>query len=451
MESILTNVVFIAFEFPPLNRGGVFRPLAFVEHLPKFGIRPIVITLDPNSFSSTFESYSSDDSLGKEVLDNTIIYRIKANIPTKNKSKISNFISIYFSMHGNETKYWHKNFRSKIVEIISIHSPKAIMATVPPFGILPLALEIAQKYNLPLIYDFRDAWSQWRTIPYGSILHYWYTLILERKYLKKANIVIATSEQTLSDFKTLHPRINSKKLSYIPNGYNGNLEKFSVGTNQNEQFTIGYVGSFYYDPIAREQMLMPWWKKRLHRKFQYTPIKQDWLYRSPYFFFRTLKKLNEESPEISHKIKVKFAGKKPDWLSTQIKEFGLEDQVELIGEITHQQSLDFQKKCDALLITSAKQLNGVDYSIAGKTFEYIQIQRPILAFVCEGAQKDLLQKTGTSTIFNPDNLSESVKQLRAAINGQIEYSPNLEFIQSLSRVSLSEKLANDIKNTIYKA
>ena len=59
----------------------------------------------------------------------------------------------------------------------------------------------------------------------------------------------------------------------------------------------------------------------------------------------------------------------------------------------------FQETCDALLITTAKQLDGKYYSIAGKTFEYIQMQKPIVAFLFDGAQKDLLVEGGTSLGF----------------------------------------------------
>jgi glycosyltransferase involved in cell wall biosynthesis len=210
-------------------------------------------------------------------------------------------------------------------------------------------------------------------------------------------------------------------------------------------YTIGYVGSFYYSPVARKQMLKPWWKKRAHRILQYIPHKQDWLYRSPYFFFKAMKQFNSAYPDLEKRIKVKFAGKKQDWLQEMIREFGLEQQVTLMGEISHKESLLFQRECDALLITSAKQFGGRDYSIAGKTFEYLQMQRPIIAFVCEGAQKDLLENAGTALLCNPDNTEESVKQLAELFNGQISLKPVDSFLKGLSRAALTERLSEILK------
>jgi hypothetical protein len=443
----MTNILFIAFEFPPLSRGGVHRPLAFVKYLPQSGINPIVITLDEESYPDVFETYGYDQLLGKEIRDRIDLVRVKSD-KAANLSKFQNFLSIYFTIHGNETKYWESGFYDAVDLAVKKFSPKAIFATVPPFSVLPLASGIAKRYKLPLILDFRDAWSQWRTVPYGTVFHYWRTLQMEGKYLREADAILATSEQTLSDFKKLHNNVTAGKLHYVPNGYNGSLKAWRPIQVGKKEFVIGYVGSFYYSPGAREQMLQSRWRKRGHRILQYIPHKQDWLYRSPYFFFKSLQQLNISDPALGSRIKIRFAGKIHDWLKDMIKSFGLETQVELLGTISHTESLAFQESCDSLLITSAKQIGSKDYSIAGKTFEYLQMQKPIIAFVCEGAQKDILEKGGTALICNPDNKDESMKLLSGLFNGTINLQPDLEFLKGLSREVLSRKLANIINSLV---
>ena len=443
----MINILFIAFEFPPLSRGGVHRPLAFVKYLPQSGINPVVITLHKDSYSDIFDTYGYDEALGKEVPENIELIHIESDkIPPA--SALQNFISIYFTIHGNETKYWKKGFYEAIEHAVEKYSPRAIFATLPPFSILPLATHISKKYHLPLILDFRDAWSQWRTVPYGTIFHYWRTLQMERKYLREANAIIATSEQTLDDFKELHSGISVSKFHYLPNGYNGSLKTWKPVVPDKPGWVIGYVGGFYYTPEARQQMLQPWWKKKRHRILQYIPHKQDWLYRSPYFFFRALQQLNSSNPDLGSKIKIRFAGKVHEWLKDMISDFGLGKHVELMGVISHKESMEFQETCDALLITSAKQFGGRDYSIAGKTFEYIQMQKPVIAFVCEGAQKDLLKKSGTALICEPDNTTESVNQLSGLFGGVIELKPDFPFLKGLTREILTKNLADIIKSQV---
>jgi glycosyltransferase involved in cell wall biosynthesis len=446
----LTNILFIAFEFPPLSRGGVHRPLAFVKYLPVFGVRPIVITLDKNSFPHVYDSYGYDETLGKEILENTRLIPVQSDKPPRS-SRLGQFMSIYFTIHGNETKYWKKGFREAVDSAVKNYNPEIIFATVPPFSVLPLVGEAAKKHKLPLILDFRDAWSQWRTIPYGTIVHYWKTLAMEKKWLSGADAIIATSEQTLNDFKKLHSEIPASNWHYIPNGFDGCLKNWQAIDTGKPVFTIGYVGSFYYSPEARKQMLQPWWKKKGHRMLQFIPYKQDWLYRSPYFFFKALQQLNKSNPNLARRIRVRFAGKVQDWLKDMIDSFELGEQVELMGEISHTQSLSFQSECDALLITSAKQIGGKDYSIAGKTFEYLQMQKPIIAFVCEGAQKEVLKKAGTALICNPDNTDQSVENITDLLEGRISLTPDPEFLKGLSREKLTEQLANVIKRYVKKS
>ena len=444
---MIQNILFIAFEFPPLNRGGVFRSLAFVKYLRQFDINPIVISLDRASYNNVFDVYTCDDNLGKDVINNSTILYAKAS-KSKELNKIEQFTKIYFSIHGIETKNWESDFHDVAAKAVKNYNVKAIFATVPPFSILPLALDVSKKYNIPLIYDFRDAWSQWKLAPYGTRLHYWINLLYERKYFKYAKAVIATSEETLSDFIKFHKTVDKNKFYYIPNGYNGELDSWEAPSLNKDEIIIGYVGSFYYTHEARAQMMKPWWKKRGHRMLQYIPQKQDWLYRSPYFFFKALRVLKDKFPYIFSKIKVKFVGKKQDWLVEMIKEFGITNNVELLGEMPHAAAIEFQKECDMLLITSAKRIGGKDYSIAGKTFEYIQSQKPILAFVCEGAQKDILSNSGMAVICNPDDTEESVQKLNNYINGNILLEPDYNFIKTLSREYQTSLLSTIISTVI---
>ena len=445
----MINILFIAYEFPPLNSGGVHRSLAFVKYFKQFGISPIVITLAQKSFQNVFENYTIDEQLGKDVLSGIDVIEIASkNINSLHKNRINNFVDIYFNIMGKEANGWDEDFKEKIPSIIKRYQPEAVFVTLPPFSILKQAVWVSKLCKLPLITDFRDAWSQWRLAPYGTYLHYLATLKAERKYLKYSDAIIATSSQTLCDFKKLHAGIDEKKFHLITNGFDDEINDWKIVLPKKGNYVIGYVGSFYYDKEATEMMLMPWRKKKLHRKFQYISVKQNWLYRSPYFFFKALRILFDKHPRYTKILNIKFAGKKPDWLYDMIKEFRLEKNVELLGVISHQDSMHFQQTCDALLITSSKVIGGSDYSIAGKTFEYFTMQKPIIAFVSEGAQKDILQQSGTALICDPDNAESAAENILELFEHKINLIPDNNFLSSLSRKKLTKKLSVVIQQTI---
>jgi glycosyltransferase involved in cell wall biosynthesis len=443
------RILILSFEFPPLRSGGVFRPLAMAKYFSECNIETTVITLETDSYPLVYDRYSIDDNLNLKESQYLKIIRVPVSRAFKSAKRITSFFNIFFSIHGQETKYWHNNAKSTIIEIIKYKNPTHLLCTAPPFGVLKLANEVSKTSNIPLIVDMRDAWSQWRVAPYGSYFHYLFTLYFERKYLKQASLVVATSEVTLNDFKKLHKRIDPSKFLTILNGYDGPMNEFhSVDFSTKQKITIGYVGSFYFNPSARQNMLMPWYKKKGHRIFQYSPQKQDWLYRSPYFFLKAIKKLKTISPETYEKVEIKFLGRREDWLNDMVTQLSLEEKVFFLGEKSREESIEFQKSCDFLLITSSKRIGGLDYSIAGKTFEYIQIQKPIISFVCNGAQKNLLMRTGLAHIFNPDDLVENVLKLHSLFNNRSNIQINSEFCDSMSRNQQLRLLLDAIQNHV---
>jgi glycosyltransferase involved in cell wall biosynthesis len=146
--------------------------------------------------------------------------------------------------------------------------------------------------------------------------------------------------------------------------------------------------------------------------------------------------------DLRHKLKIRFAGCKPSWLDEQIQEFGLQDLVYHDGYLSHEEALAFQGECDSLLITSAKVIGADDYSIAGKTFEYFVARKPILGFVTEGAQRDILRKSGMAMILNPDDVETSAARLETLIDGEIVLTPNRNFLRTLHRRELTGRLAD---------
>ncbi len=110
------------------------------------------------------------------------------------------------------------------------------------------------------------------------------------------------------------------------------------------------------------------------------------------------------------------------------------------GFMSHDEVLNFQDSCDFLLLTSAKVIRGKDYSIAGKTFEYLTAQKPILAFVCDGAQKYLIEKTGIALVLDPDEWENNAQILQKVYKDGIKLMPQKEFIKEHTRMNLAKRL-----------
>jgi len=267
--------------------------------------------------------------------------------------------------------------------------------------------------------------------------------------LRAASRVVCTSEHTRSDLLRLHPNVPADKITTITNGYDSEITSLTPPRSDNSSgssFVIGYVGSFYYTPETRESMLRPWWRKRSHRMLQYAPRREDWLYRSPYFFFRAVRLMLDARPDLRSRLRIQFVGNKPSWVDAQVNEFTLTDVVEFRGQLPRHEALAFQQRCDSLLITSSKVIGGSDYSIGGKTFEYFATGRPILGFVTQGAQRDMLEESGVAVICDPDNPEDAAQKTQDLIDGKIQFYPNVHLLRSLHRRRLCRTLADVIKS-----
>lgn len=438
------KVIIIAYEFPPLNVGGTARAFRFANYLPNYDIKPVVFTLHPASYLEVFENPKTDAAKLNQLDTRVELIQVKSeNIISKKVNKIRNFLQTYFNFHkGVEAKYWKKNLNIEIDKYLVNNSADCIYVTAPPFSVLTLAKRIANKHKLPLVVDFRDPMTLWTINPYGNYLTYLLTKLTERNILKSASAIIATSKVTIEDMQTLHPKISKNKFHYIPNSFEGTIQYKTITTKVNNKITIGYVGSFYYSPESRRLIFTPWYKKRGHRILQFIPRKEDWLYRSPFFVFKAISELITKNPEYKNKVILRFAGKKEAWFDEMVKKLKLGEIVEHVGWLSHAESIEFQNNCDWLLLTSAKVINGSDYSIAGKTFEYIKLQKPILGFVCNGAQKDLLESTGIAKTFNPDEIESNSEMLLKLFSEKIYLTPNEEFISSFTSENQTKRLAS---------
>ncbi len=435
----MMNVLFLVYEFPPLNSGGSHRPFRFSKYLQQFGINPVIITPEVSD-----EKY--DNSLLEELNDIKII-----RTPIGKSIKFEKILSKnYFNILNPEAKRWTQYLYPILEKLVKEIDFKAMYVTAPPFSIADLGVEVSKKFNIPLILDMRDHWSHWNITPFTSYMHYRLILRKENQWFKHASAVLAVTEQMVEDFEKIHPNIDKNKFYTVRNSYVKEIVNISDEIlvrkpSKEKPLKIGYVGSFYYHPYQRKLIFDPWWKKKPHQWLQYTPRKEDWLYRSPYFFFKTLEQFIDKYPDLAEFIKVEFIGAKPEWLVDMIKEFNLQNYVTLKGFLPHHESISFQKECDALLSTSLKVIDGKDYCIAGKSYEYMYQQKPVLAFMTEGSQKSFLEKSGISLIFNADDVEKNVEVLKDFILGKIKFHPNGGFMKQIDTKQTTEKLADIIK------
>jgi glycosyltransferase involved in cell wall biosynthesis len=304
---------------------------------------------------------------------------------------------------------------------------------------------------LPWIADFRDAWSRWCVAPYPSFAHYRYARAAEGRILRDANVAVATSHVTRDDWLVDHPALDPARLVTIYNGYDQPSSEPSAADEPapaDARRDIVYAGSFYYTPDARAAMYRPVWRRRPYQWLHYRPRQEDWLYRSPFFFLRGLRRLLERDPAAAHRLRVTFVGRVAPWLPEMLAETGTADLVTLTGPLPHADVLRLEASAAGVLLTSAKVEGGRDYSVAGKTYEYFVAGAPILALLTDGAMRDLVHQSGLGLFADPaetDAVADLLHAVATAPDPRRLVTPNEAFIGQFDRRVLAGQLAQQLR------
>jgi glycosyltransferase involved in cell wall biosynthesis len=437
------RILIVAFEFPPTPSIGAVRPHEFARHWALAGHSITVVTADHGKTNAA-------PGHDLPTLPNSVVvHRIACPAISSSRFKSFSWLRFFFTYIGDRwAHHWKPNLYKHWKSIIAEARPDVIYVTIPPFSMAPLVCELARSVGIPLVIDFRDAWSQWSSTPRTTWFHHQLQLRAERYCLNSAHLITGVTQQLLDDLIAAHPSVSPGKFSVVPNGFDMALEPFTPEriSAHIAPFMIGYVGRFYYYPDARETVMTNWWRRPVHRWLHYAPRREDWLYRSPWFFLLCVRHFVTQHPERRSELRIRFVGERENWLKEQIASLGLEDVVELVGRLPHDACLKFQSKCDALLLTSVKVLGGRDFCIAGKTFEYLATGRPIIACVTEGEQRDILLHSGVAIICDPDQIEASSDQLIALLDGKAVLARNEDFVFKHSRIQTSLSMLHLIRS-----
>ena len=68
----MPRILLVAYHFPPLaGSSGIQRTLRFVQHLPKFGWQPMVLSAHPRAYERVSDDLSAEVEKAKAELEST--------------------------------------------------------------------------------------------------------------------------------------------------------------------------------------------------------------------------------------------------------------------------------------------------------------------------------------------------------------------------------------------
>ncbi len=365
----MKKVLVITYYWPPSGGAGVQRWLKFTKYLPENGWGPVVYTPENP------EAPVDDPTLMKDIPAQTKVVRrpiwepyqlyklfmglkgenrINAGFLTEEeKSKNKEGLSVW--IRGNlfipdARRFWIGPSVRFLKKYLRRHPVDALISTGPPHSMHLIARKLARSTGLPWIADFRDPWTeidfyhQLRLSRFADSRH----RILEKKVLREASRVIVIGKTMAERFE----EIGGISPLVIPNGYDDadfhrkSSGPVSSGKENRPSFPIVHIGAMNRD--------------RNH------PV-----------FWQALAGLLSRESENRPEIRIILIGKVDIAVRQTIRESGLDDRVEIISSLPHDQIIPYLKSASVLYLPINRTPNARMIQ-TGKLFEYLAAGRPIL-------------------------------------------------------------------------
>jgi glycosyltransferase involved in cell wall biosynthesis len=284
------------------------------------------------------------------------------------------------------------------------------VTTSPPHSTQLIGLALKKRFKtIRWVADLRDPWTD--IYYYNQFKHTAIARKIDRNYerqvVENADLLISVSEDVKRIFadKSAHPIAD--KTVVIPNGFDS--EDFRMNElPQEKKKVITYTGTIS----------------------------------EAYDVDSLLAALLQLSGEWSEKLLIRFVGKVPSTIASRFRETGFE--VELVGYVDHQKSIEYLFRSDLLLLVIPKVDNNKGI-LTGKFFEYLAAQKPVLAIgPVDGDLAQIIAETSCGEIFDYAD-SDGMKHFITQELTHEKAVPESRKANQYSRKELTRKLVANLE------
>lgn len=275
----------------------------------------------------------------------------------------------------------------KGLRIIKDEKIDLIISTGPPFSSMVIGLLLNYFTRVPLILDYRDPWSNFKSI-HRKVLIERINDMLERLAIRRASALVFCSQMMRDDFIKSLGKFTKATLHVVHNGFHNKdtIEPLSLGRGRKNMV---YAGSFYGQRKIK-LLVAP-----LLQLSDEGSITKD------SFCFHIFGKLKDDDREV-------------------IKEYDLQDIIIEHSPIPYKQIIKYLKGADILFLPSGSD---VSQCIPFKFYDYLSVERPMLAVAPQrSAVAELMNKIDCGRLALINSQESILTNLRAILFENKEYT-----------------------------
>ena len=407
------HALFVAFHYPPeASSSGVLRTLKYTRYLGDHGWRITVLTLNRRAYDVQDSGLESQIPAAVRVV-RTPFVDVKRHLSLRGVYPGSLAVpDRWIGWWPWAVREGRRIMRTDPVDLVYSTSPHATAHLV--------ALALVRSARVPWVTDFRDPWYEEPPEPGTLRVVHWAGRHLERRVIRRAARVVASTEQLRDALATRYRTEPREKFCAIANGYDE--EDFESRPSLD-------------GPPASELLI-------LHAG-SVNPT-----FRDPRPLFAAVREAARRGALDTSNMRFRFLGAGPFGESAEmtraVEAAGLAGRVEFRPRVPYERALVEQASAGLLLLLQAST-DTADL-VPAKLFEYLRARRPVLALVGPGATAEFLGKTGGGWVVDPrspdalrDTLATAYKTWHTGTLDTVTADPRV--LKGFSRAQLAAELA----------
>jgi len=307
--------------------------------------------------------------------------------------------------------------------VIREQAPSAIVVFMMPYSSGLVGIALSKLAGLPLILNLDDSPTCTDMHPtFPTRLHFRLATALEDRYARYADAIIYVSATNLDAVRSRQPGDLHEKFHLVR--YGADHADFRPQPTRGGDFEIAYVGAMSGWWTLVEQDSSQGWLKQIYaawsRLGRYERTTLDQRTSSPAIIGQAILHTIAEHPTWAGRVKLTIYGNPypASVVASALASRGIEGVVTVHGPLPHEEVTRIVAGADLLFLTLPSRLDGSRGGrISAKTYEYLATDRPVLAAVPQGENRDyLLDKPGASLVEPHDaqRMNEVIVELAAA-------------------------------------
>lgn len=391
----MNKLVFLTYTFPPQTSGATPVIMNLVKYLPLNGweILPLTVSnlsgvmpIDPSLCDKLPKNlkvtkvYHSDPM---QILDRLRGKKKESDqfsspAPSESNGFFRNIIHNYLLV-PDRVVTWFPTVIPAGLKLIRQEKADLIISHGPHHSTHLHARLLSRLTGIPHIAYFGDLWMYDSNILLNNRFNRRVEKMMEKLIIKHADGILAATPESVEYFRKEYG-VDCPPATTLDNGYD-------------PETVIPDIGNY----VKRDHMLL-------------TYTGNFWGEHSPEYFFAGLKKLLESWPDAP--VLLRFIGNLSPRFRHLPEQYGICDNLEMIGTVHFIEVMKYQKESDVLL-ACLSPLPGSEVKNSSKLAEYLRVGKPVFAVAPEGTMTGYVKKfnAGYTAEPDPENIAAVLREI----------------------------------------